>query len=234
MNNNQAENTNRKVRLAERLEVEDDEERQQRLHNVFMQLDKSKNTQTDQVTKSFDFGDRTPFPVAPPSELLSRVQAFLPELAASNAVLARRAQEDPSSVDIEELGETQQYIQMNLGLGVFEQRGHESQTSGNAFRSRNDLDTEMGHEQVSSASSGTSDSSSDSDLEMSNDYDDSDSDTSSVDIISAFSSVIARPIRPLPRRRSTRPEIVTLGDGKFQDSSVKSPESVSSSEESQP
>ncbi|KAL4250262.1 hypothetical protein ABKN59_003104 [Abortiporus biennis] len=216
MNNNQAENTNRKVRLAERLEVEDDEGRQQRLHNVFMQLDKSKNTQTDQVTKSFDFGDRTPFPVAPPSELLSRVQAFLPELAASNVALARRAQEDPSSVDIEELGETQQYIQMNLGLGVFEQRGHESQTSGNAFRSRNDLDTEMGHEQ------------------MSNDYDDSDSDTSSVDIISAFSSVIARPIRPLPRRRSTRPEIVTLGDGKFQDSSVKSPESVSSSEESQP
>ncbi|KAH9936822.1 uncharacterized protein BXZ73DRAFT_14376, partial [Epithele typhae] len=71
----------------------------------------------------FDFGDRTTFVPAPPSELLARVQAFLPELAAANVDLLRRAREDPGSVDIESLEPSQHgYIEMNLGLGVFEQR----------------------------------------------------------------------------------------------------------------
>lgn len=45
--------------------------------------------------------------------VLSRIQAFLPELAASNADLLRRAREDPSSVDIENVGaEEGRYIEM--------------------------------------------------------------------------------------------------------------------------
>ena len=45
--------------------------------------------------------------------MLSRVQAFLPELAASNADLLRQAKEDPNSVDIENVDDDQaQYIEM--------------------------------------------------------------------------------------------------------------------------
>ena len=45
--------------------------------------------------------------------VLSRVQAFLPELAASNADLLRRAREDPDSIDIENIDESQaQYLEM--------------------------------------------------------------------------------------------------------------------------
>ena len=47
------------------------------------------------------------------SLVLSRVQAFLPELAVSNADLLRRAKEDPDSVDIENVSDDQaQFIEM--------------------------------------------------------------------------------------------------------------------------
>ncbi|KAH9052317.1 hypothetical protein EDB87DRAFT_1527883, partial [Lactarius vividus] len=74
---------------------------------------------------SFDFGDRRTFGVDPPTELLARVQQFLPQIEQSNAELAHR---DPRSIDIEHIEETdERVIQMaskrsNLGLGVFEQR----------------------------------------------------------------------------------------------------------------
>ena len=44
--------------------------------------------------------------------VLSRVQAFLPQIAASNADITRRAMEDPDSVDIEKVGADSRYIQM--------------------------------------------------------------------------------------------------------------------------
>lgn len=43
---------------------------------------------------------------------MSRVQAFLPQFAASTAEITRRAEEDPASVDIEKLGDEDRYIQM--------------------------------------------------------------------------------------------------------------------------
>ncbi|KAG6881715.1 hypothetical protein C0995_000977 [Termitomyces sp. Mi166 len=59
----------------------------------------------------------------PPSDLLRRAQAFLPEFAASNAAIEQQRQVDPSSVDIECIEEdAERYIEMNLGLGLFEQR----------------------------------------------------------------------------------------------------------------
>ena len=48
-----------------------------------------------------------------PLSVLSRVQAFLPQIEASNALLTQRMQEDPASVDIEHISEgSQQYIEM--------------------------------------------------------------------------------------------------------------------------
>ena len=45
--------------------------------------------------------------------VLSRVQAFLPQMEASNAVLAQKVQADPASVDIENIAEgAEQYIEM--------------------------------------------------------------------------------------------------------------------------
>ena len=52
--------------------------------------------------------------------MLSRVQEFLPELAASNADLLRRAKEDPNSVDIENVDDDQaQFIEMVSPFALF-------------------------------------------------------------------------------------------------------------------
>ena len=88
----------------------------------------------------------------------------------------------------------------DLGLGVFEQ-----QRKGDP-----DMDTEM-HDGETSATS--SDSSLRYDPDTTSDDSDADSDDS-VDIISStMTSLASRPIRPLPRRGSTRPHIVMLGNG---------------------
>ncbi|THG97983.1 hypothetical protein EW026_g4137 [Hermanssonia centrifuga] len=151
-----------KIRAVEKLEVEDEEKRQQRMHDMFMQLDGKLQTQARETPRTFDFGDRTTFLVEPPIELLSRVQAFLPQFAASNAEIALRAKDDPESVDIEKLGNESSYIQMNLGLGVFEER----KTA--AGSSASDSDAEM-HDSETSAPSSFSDSSLQSDSETSED-----------------------------------------------------------------
>ncbi|KAI8076455.1 uncharacterized protein B0P05DRAFT_545925 [Gilbertella persicaria] len=57
-----------------------------------------------------------------PSDILSRVQAFLPQLKQANEQLKAA---DPSKLDIENVNEEGQYIEMNLGLGVFEEK-HDS------------------------------------------------------------------------------------------------------------
>lgn len=61
------------------------------------------------------------------SEVLSRVAAFLPQLAASNrAILQKR----PEDVNIEVLNEAaDQVIEMKLGLGVFEEKRSEGEDS---------------------------------------------------------------------------------------------------------
>ncbi|KAI0095070.1 hypothetical protein BDY19DRAFT_902099 [Irpex rosettiformis] len=199
--------TKEKAGTAGTLDVEDEESRQQRLHDVFMDLDKSSTHHAQNNSRSFDFGDRKTFMVEPPSELLSRIQAFLPEFAASTAELTRRAEEDPDSVDIEKLQSEGPYIRMDLGLGVFEERKSEPSCS------TNDSDTEMQDKdatRTSSSSSSSSNSDSRSDSNSSDEYDSDDS----IDIISSTMSTFQynRPIRPLPRRRSTQPGIVVLGE----------------------
>ena len=69
------------------------------------------------------------------------------------------------------------------------------------------------HDSETSATSSSSDSSLRYDPDATSDDSDADSDDS-VDIISStISSLASRPIRPLPRRGSTRPHIVMLGNG---------------------
>lgn len=47
------------------------------------------------------------------TSVISRVQAFLPQLEASNTLLAQRMKENPTSVDIEHISEgMDQYIEM--------------------------------------------------------------------------------------------------------------------------
>ena len=104
------------------------------LDGILMQLDSQLHARRQQklaAKMSYDFGDRKTFMVPPPSErtppsrpysilghtdmaipVLSRVEAFLPQFAASTADITRRAQADPDSVDIEKFGHPGPYIQM--------------------------------------------------------------------------------------------------------------------------
>jgi hypothetical protein len=150
---------------------------------------------------AFDFGDRSTFSVEPPTELLARVQAFLPQLQASNEDLANRARDDPSSVDIENIDPNQEnYIQMNLGLGVFEDRSATGVHGDDGEGGSHNSDSET------SSSSSSSDSTDSDDIE-----DDSQGDTDSDEMEIITSTVLSRPIRPLPKR-SAKPNIVVLSE----------------------
>ncbi|KAG0364367.1 hypothetical protein BC939DRAFT_442971 [Gamsiella multidivaricata] len=65
-------------------------------------------------------GERKTFRVQ--SDLLARLEDFLPKIKEANVQLDRKLQEDPKSVDIEDVDEEsgEQYIEMDLGLGVFD------------------------------------------------------------------------------------------------------------------
>ncbi|KAF8514342.1 hypothetical protein BU17DRAFT_94616 [Hysterangium stoloniferum] len=140
----------------ELLEVEDDEVRQKRIQSLL--------ENTNLQSPSFPSGSRfqpPTFPTIPskphaipPSELLARAEAFLPLLAASNADLERA---DPATLDIEnpaggdDAGRT--YVEMNLALGVFEQRrrqrpgdggGGGTSDSGSDSGSGSDSDSDSG------------------------------------------------------------------------------------------
>ncbi|KAI0764687.1 hypothetical protein C8Q74DRAFT_1283401 [Fomes fomentarius] len=213
-------NSKGKERAVDVLEVEDEEERQERIHELFTKLNSSSMATPD--PRAFDFGDRSTFAVEPPLELLSRIQAFLPELAASNADLLRRARQDPSSVDIESVGaEEGRYIEMNLGVGVFDHHG--SLPPGIPIADV-DINLEQDDTRMDDSSS-DSDASSSSSSDSSDSGSDSGSDTdahsgSEVDIVlspsasaSAQTTVTTRPIKPLPRRRPVaKPEIVVLSE----------------------
>nr|GAT51270.1 predicted protein [Mycena chlorophos] len=122
-------------------------------------------------------------------DLLARVQAFLPQMEASNAAIAEQAALDPHSVDIENVEEDQEVVEMHLGLGVFEDR-----TGREGERSESDSEEDSSSDDSESTSEDSSGSS------------DSDSE-SSVDV-----RLRTRPIRPLPKRARGPPEIVVLSE----------------------
>ncbi|TFK33941.1 hypothetical protein BDQ12DRAFT_614424 [Crucibulum laeve] len=139
-------------RTGGRLEVEDKEDRQRRIQAALEKLNKSSATTTTTTQSGppkFDFGDRTTFRV-PPTELLERAQAFLPQIEASNAALAEKMRRDPHSVDIEHLDEENaQYIEMSLGLGVYEDRSQaKSGGSGTESSSDSSSDSDSSDEEM--------------------------------------------------------------------------------------
>jgi hypothetical protein len=127
--------------------------------------------------------------------VLQRVHAFLPLIEASNAALATA---DHESIDIERVDpDSEQYIQMNLGLGVYEQRRPRSSSPFS--------------QSLSSSSRSSSSSSITSDSSTISSSGSSDSD----DPITSFLRA-SRAIRPLPRR--SQPPIFVMpslldGDG---------------------
>ncbi|KZV61191.1 hypothetical protein PENSPDRAFT_693638 [Peniophora sp. CONT] len=171
----------------ELLEVEDEEARRDRLQSILESVDaRGSQSMPPPPVPPFPFGQQPTSPLPPPTDLLNRVQAFLPQFAASNAALA---QQDPGAINMENIDPTQeQIIQMRLGLGVYEERARRGSSSS------------------SSSSSSSTSSASDSDSSDSSSDEDSDSDED-LDPISAF-LMASRPARPLPRR--TGPPAVSV------------------------
>ncbi|KAJ2602376.1 hypothetical protein GGF39_000740 [Coemansia sp. RSA 1721] len=72
---------------------------------------------------SSDAKDRKTFRIEPPTDLLSRLNAFLPQIAEANKKLEVAVAEDPHKLDIENVDKNEeQYIEMDLGLGVFDMK----------------------------------------------------------------------------------------------------------------
>ncbi|KAH9918074.1 uncharacterized protein B0H18DRAFT_682493 [Fomitopsis serialis] len=101
-----------KQRAHEILEVEDEEERHARMHDILAKLNASSGASASTESRLPSLNGQPNLPLEPNPELLSRIQAFLPQLADSNAELARRAQSDPDSVDIENVNADEAYIEM--------------------------------------------------------------------------------------------------------------------------
>jgi len=74
-----------------------------------------KNITSGEPTKKNEINT---FPLKPPENLLSRIANFLPQIALDNKELAKK---DVRSIDIENVEGTERVIEMNLGLGIFEQ-----------------------------------------------------------------------------------------------------------------
>ncbi|KAF9922766.1 hypothetical protein FBU30_007115 [Linnemannia zychae] len=70
--------------------------------------------------KETPVGERKTFKVK--SDLLARLEDFLPKIKEANAQLEKQLKTDPKAVDIENVDEEsgEQYIEMDLGLGVFD------------------------------------------------------------------------------------------------------------------
>ncbi|KAJ7512720.1 hypothetical protein B0H11DRAFT_2267790 [Mycena galericulata] len=137
------------------------------------------------------------------SELLARVQAFLPQIEASNAELATLAAVDPRSVDIENVDGDEEVIQMKLGLGVFEDRTGKEASSSDEESESDEEDSE------DSTDSGTTTSD---ESDSSSSEDESSRQTQGTRQVAPLPkrALLSRAIKPLPRR--TRPEIVVLSE----------------------
>ncbi|KAJ7195511.1 hypothetical protein GGX14DRAFT_676857 [Mycena pura] len=171
----------------ETLEIEDDDSR---LHRIQRTLEKLNSTSPGarrdglNVLNSASASDLGSGSEQSLNDLLARVQAFLPDIEASNAALAEKAAMDPRSVDIENVDGDAEVIQMNLGLGVFEDRtGREGTCSSSGESSGADDSEDESEENTESSDEKSSSDSGD-------DYDDLGPETQE------------RQIAPLPRSHS--------------------------------
>ncbi|KAL1706276.1 hypothetical protein EV121DRAFT_278900 [Schizophyllum commune] len=185
-----------------KLEIDDPEERQRRLQSTLERLNGTSEHRDPEAIldaimsgstagpstglPKIDPGNRETFAVEPPTELMSRVQAFLPQMQAENERLQQRAAQE---LDIEHLeNEEGPYIEMDLGLGVYSIRRPGDPSSESESSS-------VSEESMSSSSISGDDSEEDSDSDS--DSDDSESDLSSSDAAPSEPRII----KPLPRRR---------------------------------
>ncbi|KLO11309.1 hypothetical protein SCHPADRAFT_906103 [Schizopora paradoxa] len=193
------------------LDVEDDDDRERRIRRLLRKTDSNKGTASSEPrtgsSSKIDFaGIHDPHEVQPPTQLLQRLQEFLPQLEADNAALLQRAQQNPESVDIEHLDQPDaQYIEMNLGLGVFTMRDGTGSTSSSSSSATDSESNRNETDDDSSSSDSDSDSESTSAASQSADHG-----NAGTSIHSGVDAHPRRPMRPLPNR--ARPSIVILGE----------------------
>jgi hypothetical protein len=73
------------------------------------------------------------------SDLRERLASLLPQLAEANELLAKK----PAAVhNMEDVGDGEQHIEMNLGLGVLEEQGSQSDTSSSSDSDEEDDENE--------------------------------------------------------------------------------------------
>ncbi|KIJ94906.1 hypothetical protein K443DRAFT_347274, partial [Laccaria amethystina LaAM-08-1] len=75
----------------ERLEIEDEDDKHERIRLILEYLNSSSVTTSsrrDPGFPRFEFGGRKKYEVPPPSELLSRAKASLPQIADSNNAIS--------------------------------------------------------------------------------------------------------------------------------------------------
>ncbi|CAO3677534.1 unnamed protein product [Rhizopus stolonifer] len=83
---------------------------------------RNKNENLEDQLASLSTENKT-FKFSTSSDILSRVQAFLPQIQQANEKLQN---EDTSKLNIEDVDENaEQYIEMNLGLGVYDTKKDE-------------------------------------------------------------------------------------------------------------
>ncbi|KAJ6532016.1 hypothetical protein B0H19DRAFT_1081924 [Mycena capillaripes] len=91
---------------------------------------------------------------------LERVRAFLPQIQAANAESLEKASIDPGSVDMKNVEADEKFIQMSLGLGVFEDRTRKEGSDSLSGESSYEDDSEEDSDETST-SSGISESTGD-------------------------------------------------------------------------
>ncbi|KAJ7269896.1 hypothetical protein C8J57DRAFT_1323861 [Mycena rebaudengoi] len=200
----------------ETIDVEDDEARLHRIQRALEKLNTTNkpgvNTETllNAAGPQSNSGSQQSL-----SELLARVQTFLPQLEAANAELDGKVAMDPRSVDIENVEGDERVIEMNLGLGVFEDRKGKERSASDEEISDADAEGEDDDEESSDSTNATSSDESSS-ADESNADSDSDLDSLSNDAPRhplaplPKRALLSREIKPLPRR--ARPEIVVLSE----------------------
>ncbi|KAJ7108502.1 hypothetical protein C8R44DRAFT_802876 [Mycena epipterygia] len=192
----------------ETIDVEDDDARLQRIQRALEKLNTISSTATGLDAERILNAAGTSQPGGGSgeslNELLARVQAFLPQLEASNAALAEKVAMDPRSVDIENVEGDDKVIQMNLGLGVFEDR------TGKEESDSSEEETSTEDEEEDSDESGMD--------TTSDEYSSEDESTAAgrQNQGRQFAplpkrALLSRPIKPLPQRTG-RPEIVVLAE----------------------
>ncbi|KAJ7359292.1 hypothetical protein DFH08DRAFT_845661 [Mycena albidolilacea] len=202
-----------KGKQRETIEVEDDDARLQRIQRVLEKLNTGAPAAAPDIESimtgvNASSGPGQPVNEGSLNELLARVQAFLPQIEASNAALGEM---DLRSLDIENTDGDDKVIEMNLGLGVFEDRsGREGShsESGSDEDSSEDDGVEQDSDESSSNTDSSDDSSSSEEESSSLDSDDSGALNQGRKLAPLPKrALLARTIRPLPGRTS-RPEIV--------------------------